>query len=308
MPSPIAAWSWPAKATDGAAHHQVLENLQDLQFALENIESSSQGFLLTGNEFYLQSFRNSVVSAEHDEATVRDLTVDNPEQGRKLPALERLTAQEVQSSEAAVSLRRANGFKAAADAVQSGPGQRIAAELQVTVREMRDEELRLLVLRNADAERRLTQIKIVLVLGTFLGLLSAAPAGWSVQRDSSRRGLAEDALFGEKERAQVTLNCIGDAVACTDILGNITFLNLVAEKMTAWSWQEAAGRPMIEGVRIMDATVTKSTRVRCRWPSGKTEPCTCRRTAFSSAATDLKFPSKTPFPPSTTVKGRPLER
>ena len=40
----------------------------------------------------------------------------------------------------------------------------------------------------------------------------------------------EEALFVEKERAQVTLNCIGDAVACTDISGNITFLNLVARK------------------------------------------------------------------------------
>ncbi len=64
----------------------------------------------------------------------------------------------------------------------------------------------------------------------------------------------EEALFVEKERAQVTLNCIGDAVACTDISGNITFLNLVAEKMTGWSRQEAAGRPMAEVFRILDAT------------------------------------------------------
>jgi diguanylate cyclase (GGDEF)-like protein/PAS domain S-box-containing protein len=58
----------------------------------------------------------------------------------------------------------------------------------------------------------------------------------------------------EKERAQVTLNCIGDAVACTDISGNITFLNLVAETMTGWSLQEAAGRAMAEALRILDAT------------------------------------------------------
>ena len=35
----------------------------------------------------------------------------------------------------------------------------------------------------------------------------------------------EEALFAEKERAQVTLNCIGDAVVCTDVAGSITFLN-----------------------------------------------------------------------------------
>jgi diguanylate cyclase (GGDEF)-like protein/PAS domain S-box-containing protein len=52
----------------------------------------------------------------------------------------------------------------------------------------------------------------------------------------------------------VTLNCIGDAVVCTDIAGNITSLNLVADKMTGWSRQEAAGRPMSEVIRILDAT------------------------------------------------------
>ena len=73
-------------------------------------------------------------------------------------------------------------------------------------------------------------------------------------RYAIERKTMEEALFVEKERAQVTLNCIGDAVVCTDISGNITFLNVVAEKMTGWSWQEAAGRPMAEVFRILDAT------------------------------------------------------
>src|ERR1700722_443859 len=60
-------------------------------------------------------------------------------------------------------------------------------------------------------------------------------------RHSVDRKIMDDALFLEKERAQVTLNSIGDAVVCTDITGNITFLNLVAEKMTGWLREEAAG-------------------------------------------------------------------
>jgi len=67
------------------------------------------------------------------------------------------------------------------------------------------------------------------------------------------RKIMERALFDEMERAQVTLNSIGDAVICTDISGNITFFNLVAEKMTDWSWQEAAGRPMAEIFRLLGA-------------------------------------------------------
>jgi diguanylate cyclase (GGDEF)-like protein/PAS domain S-box-containing protein len=73
-------------------------------------------------------------------------------------------------------------------------------------------------------------------------------------RYAGERKSMEEALFVEKERAQVTLNSIGDAVACTDVAGNLTFLNLIAEKLTGWSWQEAAGRPMAEVFRILDTT------------------------------------------------------
>jgi diguanylate cyclase (GGDEF)-like protein/PAS domain S-box-containing protein len=78
-------------------------------------------------------------------------------------------------------------------------------------------------------------------------------------RHAIERKTMEDALFVEKERAQVTLNSIGDAVICTDISGNITFLNLEAEIMTGWLWQEAVGQPMAEVFRILDGTSREST-------------------------------------------------
>ena len=69
----------------------------------------------------------------------------------------------------------------------------------------------------------------------------------------------EDALFVEKERAQVTLNCIGDAVICTDVGETSPSSISVAEKMTGWSLQEAAGRPMAEVFRVLDATSRETT-------------------------------------------------
>jgi diguanylate cyclase (GGDEF)-like protein/PAS domain S-box-containing protein len=63
-----------------------------------------------------------------------------------------------------------------------------------------------------------------------------------------------EALFREKERAQVTLNSIGDAVVSTDIAGNVTFLNPIARDMTGWSAEEAIGRPFEEVFRILDGS------------------------------------------------------
>jgi diguanylate cyclase (GGDEF)-like protein/PAS domain S-box-containing protein len=72
------------------------------------------------------------------------------------------------------------------------------------------------------------------------------------------RAANAEALFEEKERAQVTLNSIGDAVMSTDVWGQVTYLNAVAEKLTGWLCAEAAGHPLEEVFRIVDATSRKT--------------------------------------------------
>jgi diguanylate cyclase (GGDEF)-like protein/PAS domain S-box-containing protein len=73
-------------------------------------------------------------------------------------------------------------------------------------------------------------------------------------RYAIERKLIEEALFAEKERAQVTLDSIGDGVICTDLEGNITFLNRGAETMTGWSLAEILQKPMTEVIQILDST------------------------------------------------------
>ena len=70
----------------------------------------------------------------------------------------------------------------------------------------------------------------------------------------------QERLFEEKERAQVTLNSIGDAVLSTDTLGNVTYLNRVAEEMTGWPWQAASGRPLAEVFNVIDGTTRQPAR------------------------------------------------
>jgi diguanylate cyclase (GGDEF)-like protein/PAS domain S-box-containing protein len=72
------------------------------------------------------------------------------------------------------------------------------------------------------------------------------------------RAAIAEALFEEKERAQVTLNSIGDAVMSTDVWGDVTYLNVVAEGLTGWSRKEAAGRPLEEVFRIIDAVTREA--------------------------------------------------
>lgn len=71
---------------------------------------------------------------------------------------------------------------------------------------------------------------------------------------SIARKAREGALFCDKERAQVTINSMGDAVLSTDSAGLITFLNPVAEKLIGWTAAEAAGRHLLDVFQVIEAT------------------------------------------------------
>ena len=67
-----------------------------------------------------------------------------------------------------------------------------------------------------------------------------------VEVDITERKLYEEALFREKESAQITLRSIGDGVITTDADSNVEYINPVAEELTGWKVDDASGRPIDE--------------------------------------------------------------
>jgi diguanylate cyclase (GGDEF)-like protein/PAS domain S-box-containing protein len=67
-----------------------------------------------------------------------------------------------------------------------------------------------------------------------------------VELDITERKLYEDALFREKESAQITLQSIGDGVITTDAKGMIDYVNPVAETLTGWRLEDSQGRAIEE--------------------------------------------------------------
>ncbi len=74
----------------------------------------------------------------------------------------------------------------------------------------------------------------------------------SVGRDITERKRMEEMLFEEKERAQVTLHSIGDAVITASIDSKVEYLNPVAENLTGWKREEALGMPLDQVFCIID--------------------------------------------------------
>jgi diguanylate cyclase (GGDEF)-like protein/PAS domain S-box-containing protein len=70
--------------------------------------------------------------------------------------------------------------------------------------------------------------------------------------DITERKRAETRIFEEKERAQVTLQSIGDGVITTDAEGNVDYINPVAQDLTGWDMRGARGVPITQIMTIIN--------------------------------------------------------
>ena len=95
----------------------------------------------------------------------------------------------------------------------------------------------------------LVSLLTILVITLAIGM---AWSMWKLVQDISSRRRVESALFEEKERAQVTLHSIGDAVITMDDQGWVEYMNPVAENLTGWKAHEAKGQSIAAVFKIID--------------------------------------------------------
>jgi len=221
--------------------HEVLANIQDLALAMESIESANRGFVLTGRESDLVSYRDNVARVARDQAVVRDMTKNNPVLQIHFPAIEILAAERIQRADRIIDLRRNQGFAAAAAAIASGPDER-DTEFQALISKMQDEEARYRDQRVATAEHLLSQTKIILFFGTLLGILVAGIAAWTAVTDSNERGAAEEALEQSEERYRTLLDGVQDyAIFMLDPRGKVLSWSAGAEHIKGYTANEIIG-------------------------------------------------------------------
>ena len=96
----------------------------------------------------------------------------------------------------------------------------------------------------------LYSLSVALVIQATAATLILAAAVWHNASSLSR---AEAGRRRDLDRFRLTLTSIGDAVIATDAAGQVAFLNAAAEGLTGWPGAEAAGRPLAEVFRIVDA-------------------------------------------------------
>ena len=126
-----------------------------------------------------------------------------------------------------------------------------------------------------------------------------------VELDITERKLYEEALFREKESAQITLQSIGDGVITTDAHCLVEYLNPMAEELTGWRLEDSQGRPIDDIFRGLPRGDLRAAResARGRHPPQRARSSRCVRRC-SSAATATSSTSRARRRRSATAAAR----
>lgn len=185
--------------------HLVLEKLQAVLIDVTQAESGQRGYILTGDEKYLEPYQAGLDQISRDVEGLRKLTSDNPRQQEAIQRLEPFVAGRIAGFADRIEIRKQSGLMAGAEAVARGNKGEHSMEVEqirAQIREMRSTEELLLARRLETAAAGTRRMKAVIVLGNALGILILLVAGLAIHRESGRRNLAEQNLKHAIERLE----------------------------------------------------------------------------------------------------------
>ena len=272
-----ALWSF-RQIEDAARVRQHTSSLINggvaLLSALKDAETGERGYLLTGDEIFLEPY-----AADHDNVVaqlkaLRLTTLFAPAQ-KRLDAVAPLLEAKMVEMARGVDLRRRHDAAGAQALVATTHGKRLMDAIRVEMGAYLGLEQDLMAGHEAEFQTDLRRMLALIVSASVLALLLALAFVYLIYRETRQQigslvlletrhllGLQEEtnkelqrtnaSLRDSEEKLGVTLNSIGDAVIATDAEACLTLMNPVAEKLTGWTQAEARGRPVSEIFKIIN--------------------------------------------------------
>lgn len=163
--------------------YEVLDNLAEFAGTMNDAETGQRGYVITGEDRYLDPYRNAATRANQALNNLRRLTADNPVQQRRLDALEPLVASRFAELQKIIDVRKENGFEAAAKMVLTDKGKDTMDRIRQLGGEMQEEENGLLKQRSQEEKGRAQATKLTIILGSLLALICILIAGFAITRN-----------------------------------------------------------------------------------------------------------------------------
>jgi PAS domain S-box-containing protein len=238
-------WTSFAASNQWSIHtHQVLEKVESLLSEMKDAETGQRGYLLTGDDRYLEPYNTALQAMPGEFQELRNLTSDNPRQQSRFENLRSLIDAKLAELKETIAVRRTQGADQAVKIVSTGRGKQLMDRIRVVIQAMRADELSLLDRRNQETVDRARLLILMMTCGAAFLLIVLLAGSHAIDRGITARALAQAAEKTQREWLQVVLSSIGDGVIATDGNGRVTLINPVAAQLTGWSPQIAQGQPL----------------------------------------------------------------
>lgn len=223
---------------------EVMLSLERVLTLMIDAETGQRGYLLTGDERYLEPYTAARISIDDEMRHAGLLTLGNIPQQERIAELRTHVSAKLAELESTIRLRREQGLEAALQIVLTDAGKRDMDAARGVVNDMRRDEQRLLSARETIGDNARDAGVVASVGAGLLGIAICAGLAYALRRHFRAQTKATAEIYDQKELFRTTLASIGDGVITTDVAGRVSFLNQIAESLTGWTQHEAAGQPL----------------------------------------------------------------
>jgi signal transduction histidine kinase len=172
----------------------VVEKLQAIRIDITRAEAGQRGYLLTGEESYLETYQAGLDELHGDMEELRQLTSDNPVRQEAILRLDPLIAAREAELSGGIIGRQKSGLSAGVEVAYRDTGGKWMQQIGEQIGEMREKEGQLLSRRLETAASSTRKMKVVIIGGNALTILILLVKGFVIHWEIRARKLAEQHL------------------------------------------------------------------------------------------------------------------
>ena len=223
--------------------HLVIEKITLVLSRTKDIETGGRGFVITGDERYLEPYTAAVAVVSDELKQLHELTLDNPRQQQRVDRLEPLVSSKIEIVAEMISTRRTSGFVEASQSALIGRSKAAMDSIRVLADEMIQEEHSLLEKRSAEAQAATSRALAILAGGTIASIVLLAAVFFALRREILQRRRIQDGLIQSEERLRLFTSGVKEyAIFMLDPAGRVTNWNDGAERIKGYTAAEIIGR------------------------------------------------------------------
>ena len=232
------------RAFGSVAHvHQVRANLTRLLAAVQDVQMGVRGYVIAGDQRFLQPYTFGVQQAQSQVGRLVQLTRNSPADQSRLNALKPILDHQLADARDTIALRDSAGFEAAQREVASGKGQAAIDAVRLAIQEIDHEQAALLVKRSQAALQASALNAKALWTAAGLSFVLVAVTGGLFLRGSERRRVAENESRTKTVMLHSVLHSINEGVAVADVKEKFLVFNPAAEQVLGIGKSDGASVP-----------------------------------------------------------------